>query len=208
VAVLGGGPYSYFRYEMHRAARNALGVYDEIAREFEAQFGRRHGAFEAYRVDDAEIVFFMMGSFATKAKAAVDGLRAAGQRVGLLRPRLLRPYPTQAIREALAGVRGVAVVDQNLSMGQGGVLHAELAAALSGQPGQPPLLVGFVGGLGGRDIRPEEFHEMVAVTRRALEAGRAPEPRLLYTERELREVRKLQGIGLAERRELEGGGPG
>jgi pyruvate ferredoxin oxidoreductase alpha subunit len=205
VAVLGGGPYSYFRYEMHRAAQNALAAYDEIADVFEAEFGRRHGALEAYRSDDAEIVFFMMGSFATKAKAAVDGLRAAGRRVGLVRPRLLRPYPAQAIRRALAGVRGVAVVDQNLSMGQGGVLHAELAAALHGQSGQAPLLVSFVGGLGGRDIRPEELHEMVEVTRRAVEAGRAPEPRLLYTEHELREMRKLQAVGLAERRELEAG---
>jgi pyruvate ferredoxin oxidoreductase alpha subunit len=205
VAVLGGGPYSYFRYEMHRAARNAVTVYDEIAREFEAGFGRQHGAIEAYRSEDAEVVFFMMGSFATKAKAAVESLRAAGQRVGLVRPRLLRPYPSEAIRSALAGVAGVAVVDQNLSMGQGGVLHAELAAALQGQPGQAPLLVSFIGGLGGRDIRPEEFEEMVAVTRRAVQAGRAPEPRLLYTEHELREVRKLQGIGLAERHELDAG---
>ena len=202
VAVLGGGPYSYFRYEVHRAAQNALSVYDEVADSFAAEFGRRHGLFEAYRTDDAEIVFFMMGSFATKAKAAVDRLRADGRSVGLLRPRVLRPYPGEEIAALLAGKQGVAVVAQNLSMGKGGVLHTELASALYARPDAPKVLVSFIGGLGGRDISPEEFFEMVAVTRKAVEEGRAPEPRLLYTATELREMRKLQSIAIAERHEI------
>jgi pyruvate ferredoxin oxidoreductase alpha subunit len=202
VAVLGGGPYSYFRYEMHRAAESALAVYGEIARDFEACFGRRYEAVEAYRVAGAEIAIVMMGSFSTKAKAAVDQLREAGARVGLVRPRLLRPYPAEAMRAALRGVRAVAVVDQNLSMGQGGVLATELAAALYGRPGAPATIASFIGGLGGRDSASEEFNEMVAVPRRAADEGRPPEPRLLYTETELRELRKLQGIALAERHDV------
>ncbi len=204
VAVLGGGPYSYFRYEMHRASQNALVAYDESARAFAEAFGREHPALEAYRTEDAEIVFVMMGSFATKAKAAVDRLRESGAAVGLVRPRLLRPYPRVAMRRALAGKRGVAVIDQNLSMGQGGVLHAELAAALHGQPDAPLVLASFIGGLGGRDIAPEEFFEIAEVTRKAADRGETPEPRLLYTEDELREVRKLQGIAVAERHEAGG----
>jgi pyruvate ferredoxin oxidoreductase alpha subunit len=207
VAVLGGGPYSYFRYEMHRAAEQALAVYDEVAADFERLVGRRHAAVETHRADDAEIVFLMIGSFATKALDAVERLRAAGQRVGLVRPRLVRPWPAEALRRALAGARGVAVIDQNLSLGSGGVLHAELAATLHGRRGAP-LLASFVGGLGGRDIAPEEFFEMAAVTRRAVESGSPPEPRLLYTRGELREVRKLQAIALAERHETAPGGPG
>jgi pyruvate ferredoxin oxidoreductase alpha subunit len=201
VAVLGGGTYSYFRYETHLAATNAVRVYDEIAADFETAFGRHHGALDTHRTEDAEIVFVMMGSFATKARDAVDRLRAAGSRVGLVRPRLLRPYPVEAIREVLAGKKGVAVVDQNLSVGKGGVLHTELASALYGVPDAPPILVSFVGGLGGRDISREEFYEMASVTRKAVEEGRAPEPRLLYTEEELREVRKLQAIAVVEREE-------
>ena len=203
VAVLGGGPYSYFRYETHLAAEQALDVYDEIAREFETSFGRAHPAVEAYRADDAEIVFFMTGSFATKAKDAVDRLRAAGQAVGLVRPRLLRPYPATEIRRHLTGRLGVAVVDQNLSMGKGGVLHSELASALYGSAGAPAVLASFIGGLGGRDIPAEEFYEMVAITRDAARTGRTPPPRLLYTQEELRELRKLQGVAIAERAEVE-----
>jgi len=199
VAVLGGGPYSYFRYETHLASLNALGVYDEVANEFADRFGRRHDAVEAYRCDDAEIVFVMVGSFATKAKEAVDRLRATGSRIGLVRPRILRPFPATALRSLLAGTRGVAVIDQNLSMGKGGVLHSELASVLYGQHDAPPILASFIGGLGGRDISIEELFEIAAVVRKAIEDGQAPEPRLLYTAAELREVRKLQNVAGVER---------
>jgi pyruvate ferredoxin oxidoreductase alpha subunit len=201
VAVLGGGPYSYFRYETHLALMNGLTAYDEIAAEFAERFGRTHPALEAYRCDDADIVFVMIGSFATKARAAVDRLRSAGRHIGLLRPRLLRPYPAAALTEQLTGKRGVAVIDQNISMGKGGVLHTELASALYGQPGAP-LLVSFIGGLGGRDIPVEEFFEMVRVVEDALQRGEAPPPRLLYTMDELREMRKLQAVAHVERDSL------
>lgn len=202
VAVLGGSPYSYFRYETHLAAQNGLAVYDEIATEFAERFGRSYTAVESYRCDDAELVFVMMGSFATKAREAVDRLRDNGQAVGLLRPRLLRPFPAQHFQQLLAGKKGVAVIDQNLSMGMGGVLHSELASALYGQPESPRILLSFIGGLGGRDISLEEFFEIAAVTQRAVEDVQVPPPRLLYTESELREVRKLQAVAKAERDEL------
>jgi pyruvate ferredoxin oxidoreductase alpha subunit len=198
VAVLGGSHYSYFRYEAHLAALQALTVYDEIAQDFAVRFGRSHPAIEAYRGEDAEIVLFMIGAFATKAKDAVDRLREQGWKVGLVRPRLLRPYPTALLRDILRGKRAVVVIDQNLSMGKGGVLHGELASVLYGQPGAP-LLLSFVGGLGGRDLPPEEFYEMVKAAQNAAETGMTPEPRLLYTSGELRELRKLQAIALHER---------
>ena len=198
VAVLGGSPYSYFRYQAHLAAQQALNVYDEVADAFAAEFGRHHPAVQAYRCDDAEIVLFMIGAFATKAMEAVDRLRDAGTKIGLVRPRLLRPWPVAALRRLLLGRAAVAVIDQNLSMGMGGVLQAELAAALYGQPGAP-LLLSFVGGLGGRDVSAEEFYEMARIARQAVTDGAAPPPRLLYSETELREVRKLQAIALAER---------
>jgi len=200
VAVLGGGPYSYFRYEMHRAAEQALEVYDEVAAAYAGATGRHHPAVETHRMEDAEVAFFMMGSYATQARDAVDRLRESGLRVGLVRPRLIRPWPAAALRRALAGVRGVAVVDQNLSLGRGGILHTELAATLQETAGAP-VLASFVGGLGGRDISSEELFEMARGTLRAAESGVAPEPRLLYTRGELAEIRKLQAVAHAERRE-------
>jgi pyruvate ferredoxin oxidoreductase alpha subunit len=201
VAVLGGGPYSYFRYETHLAALHGLDVYERVAAEFATLFGRQRGAVECYRTEDAEIVFYMIGSFATRAREAVDRLREAGQRVGLVRPRLLRPFPAGLVCAALAGLQGVIVIDQNLSIGQGGILYGELLAALYGKPEAPPVVTSFIGGLGGRDISPEEFYHMVTVTRQAIATGVVPAPRLLYTAGELREVRKLQAIAAVERQE-------
>jgi pyruvate ferredoxin oxidoreductase alpha subunit len=198
VAVLGGSAYSYFRYESHLAALNALPVYDEVAQDFETRFGRRHDAIEAYCCEDAEIVFLMIGAFATKAKDAVDRLRERGEKVGLARPRLLRPWPESKLRQLLGGKHAVIVIDQNLSMGKGGVLYAELASSLYGIA-QAPMLLSFIGGLGGRDFPREEFFEMLAVAKAALDNGIAPEPRLLYTRNELREVHKLQAVAAAER---------
>jgi pyruvate ferredoxin oxidoreductase alpha subunit len=158
---------------------------------------------ETYRCEDAELVLVMIGSFATKAKAAIDGLWAAGQRVGLVRPRLLRPFPAEALRCLLRHRKGVAVIDQNLSPGRGGILHTELAAALYGLPQGGPLLVSFVGGLGGRDIAEGEFVKIVEVLRQATQEGFAPPPRLLFTEEELQQVRRLQAIA-HDRNEGEG----
>jgi pyruvate ferredoxin oxidoreductase alpha subunit len=206
VAVLGGGPYSYFRYQMHLAARQALAVHAELAREFADTFGRRWDAVESYRMEGAEVALVLIGSLATRAKDAVDALRDAGRRVGLVRPRLLRPYPADGMAEALRGVRAVAVLDQDLSLGHGGVLATELSAALHGRGSPPPIVASFIGGLGGRDLGPEEFREMAEVALRAADAGRAPEPRLLYTGVELRELRKLQALAGAERERLAGDG--
>lgn len=203
VAVLGGSPYSYFRYETHLAAMNALKVYDAITDSFLQEFGRHYPAVETYRCEDAEIVFVMIGSFATKAIEAVDQLRDAGVAMGLVRPRLLRPFPVAAIQKVMEGKKGIAVIDQNISMGKGGVLHSEVASALYGKSNVPKILVSFIGGLGGRDISAEEFFEIAKVTKKAIKDRITPEPQLLYFKNELREIHKLQAIAHVEREELE-----
>ncbi len=194
VVVLNGSTYSYFRYQSHLAALNAGETFDQCAVFFEEMFGRSYRAVECYRCDDAEIAFLMIGSFATKAKAAVDQLRDNGLAVGLVRPLLLRPFPAEELRRALRGLRGIAVVDQNLSPGYGGILHAELGAHLYGQGDAGPVLVSFIGGLGGRDISPEEFFEMAQVTLAASDKGKVPPPRLLFTGDELRAMKKWQAV--------------
>src|SRR6516225_2060570 len=105
----------------------------------------------------------MAGSFATKARAAIQALRAEGKRVGLLRLRMIRPWPAAAVGAALAGRRGVAVIDQNLAPGAGGILFQEVAASVLHRPDCPQLLRSFVGGLGGKDISLAEFRHVVDV---------------------------------------------
>jgi pyruvate ferredoxin oxidoreductase alpha subunit len=93
------------------------------------------------------------------------------------------------------------VIDQNLSPGLGGVLRGELAATLYGRE-NAPVIAGFVGGLGGRDIAAEELYEIAEVTREAADRRESPPTRLLYTRDELRELRKLQTLAGAERNSL------
>ena len=202
MAVLGGGPYSYFRYEAHLAVQRVLSVYDEIADEFADTFGRRYDIIDNYQMDDAEYVFVMMGSYATKAHDAVDSLRNAGWKVGLARLRLFRPFPQEKIRQLLTGRRAVAVIDQNISMGMGGVLHSEFSTALYGMKDAPAVLASYIGGLGGRDISQQEFFEMINEIKQACDKGETPHPRLLYTHNELTEMRKLQAIAQAEHAEI------
>jgi len=194
MAVVASGIYSYFRYEAHLASLAALGVFRTAADEFEARFGRRYDPVMGYRTEDAEIVFVMIGSFATKAMEAVDRLRDAGHRVGLVRPLLLRPFPQDDLRNILAGRRGVAVIDQNLGAGRGGVLHAEVTSTLFGCTDPPRTVTSYIGGLGGRDIGPGEFYTMFEETAQAAETGDMPPPRLLYTEVELAQIRNAQTI--------------
>ena len=198
VAVLGGGPYSYFRYETHLAALAGEQAFKEAVADFSKIFGRNYAEVECYKIDDAEIVFVQMGSFATKARDAVDRLRKQGVKAGLVRPFLIRPWPNGALINALAGKKSVVVIDQNISMGMGGILHGEIASTLYGQPDAPPVLMSAIGGLGGRDIVFDEYAALANEALSAVESGKTPPPRLLYTETELREMRKFQDIAAVE----------
>jgi pyruvate ferredoxin oxidoreductase alpha subunit len=189
---LGGSTYSYFRHQIHLASVNALHVHEEAAVEFERLFGRRYDVVEAYQLEDAQDVLIMTNAYASKGKAAVDAAREQGRKVGLLRLRMIRPWPADAIRAALRGRRAVAVLDQNLSPGQGGILFQEIAACLYHEPLRPGALCSFIGGLGGKNISEGEFHAIFEQTADAGMRGTSVGPVLLYTEAEHREMEQLQ----------------
>jgi pyruvate ferredoxin oxidoreductase alpha subunit len=192
-AVLGGAPYSYFRYQQQLAQENALAVHAEVAQEFATRFGRRYGLVEAFQCDDADFVLVMSNAFATKGKAAVQRWRARGVKAGLLRLRMLRPFPADAIVATLRGRRAVAVIDQNLAPGLGGITYQEIAAALYHEQARPPLL-SVIGGLGGKDISSAEFEVVLRDLQRAANGERMTSPRLLYTNSDQSRVRALLKI--------------
>jgi len=195
VAVLGGSMYSYFKYQMHLASKNALEVYKEVCVEFEKEFGRNYDTIEGYMLDDAEYVLVMTNSFSSLGKAAVKKARERGIKAGLLRLRLIRPFPVKDIRAAIKGKRAVAVIDQNISIGKGGILHSEIASCLYNEK-QRPLLLSFIGGLGGKNISPGEFefifNKMIKV--KGMEGEEVETSQLLYTEEEWKEMARLKGI--------------
>jgi pyruvate ferredoxin oxidoreductase alpha subunit len=192
VAVLGGSAYSYFRYQLHLAQARALEVFDGVASEFERHFGRRYGAVELFEMDDADYVLVMSNAFATKGKAAVRRLRARGVKAGLLKLRLLRPFPREAIASALEGRKAVGILDQNLSPGLGGITFPEIAAALYPRSRVP--LVSVVGGLGGKNISDGEFDAIFRDLEKAAAGEPIPTLRLLYTEPEHERMETLLRI--------------
>jgi pyruvate ferredoxin oxidoreductase alpha subunit len=129
---------------------------------------------------------------------AIRRWRQAGHRVGLVRLRLVRPWPAAALIEALAGRRAIGVIDQNISPGLGGILFHELAGTLAAGGATPPVLRSFIGGLGGKDIGPAELDHILGVLESpaaALAPGAGPlEPELLFTRRDWDQVRNRQEL--------------
>jgi pyruvate ferredoxin oxidoreductase alpha subunit len=188
VAVLGGSVYSYFKYQLHLASLNAIAVYDEVASDFKRIFGRSYPAIEAFMIEDAEYVLVMSNSFTVKGKAAVKEFREKGLKIGLLRLRLIRPFPFAELRTLLNGKKAVVVIDQNISPGSGGILFNDISSALYHEPHRPDVLLSFIGGLGGKDISLAEFTYIIDEMRKSVETGIVPETQLLYTEHDLHQI--------------------
>ncbi|HSJ15614.1 MAG TPA: hypothetical protein VK939_14420 [Longimicrobiales bacterium] len=164
--------YMEMRLALQQAMREARVVFDEIEEEWEQQFGRRYGAVEADYTEDAEIVIVAAGTMVSTARHVVEQRRAAGERIGLVKVKMFRPFPTETLRAALRGVAKVAVLDRNLSPGHGGIFAEEIRSGLyEVPPDDRPKVFGYVLGLGGRDIRPETIGSIIDRTR----AAAAPE---------------------------------
>ncbi|HLA48884.1 MAG TPA: pyruvate synthase [Nitrospinota bacterium] len=191
IAVLGGPIYSYFKYQMHLASQKGLEVYKEISKEFENIFCRKYDTLEGYMTDDAEYILIMTNSFSTLGKAAVKRARERGIKIGLLKLRLLRPFPDFDIKDAIKESKVVAVLDQNIGIGKGGILYSEIASAIYNEQ-KRPMLLSFIGGLGGKNISESEFDFIFESMIKAYETGKAPAPQLLYTEAEWKEMERLK----------------
>ena len=160
------GPYSVTDYYMEAKRNQAEGmrhveqVVLDVAKEFAELSGREYGLFEAYRLDDAERAVVMIGSAAGTTKDAIDRLREKGEKVGLLKIRLYRPFPAEAIADALKNVKAVAVMDRAEGYtNHGGPLGADVMAALF-RARSTALATNIIYGLGGRDVRVEDMEQV------------------------------------------------
>lgn len=146
------------RSRKEMAAANDL-VFDEITkigREWGALTGRSYEPLEKYRCDDAEVVVVTMGSMCGTAREAIDDLRKQGIPAGLLKVRLFRPLPKQALQDALRGIPCAIVLDRNYSPGTGGILHQELKSVMYGQENAPKIH-GLLAGVGGLNVSAENI---------------------------------------------------
>jgi pyruvate ferredoxin oxidoreductase alpha subunit len=153
--------YHEFRYEIDNAAKRAKDVIRKAGKEFGTLFGRDYSAMvEEYRLEDAETAIVAMGSLCGTVKDSIDEMRAEGKKVGLLRIRVFRPFPSEDIAKALSMVKRVAVLDKNISLGAKGAVALEVKDALYGS--SIPVK-DYILGLGGRDVRKKDIKEIVAL---------------------------------------------
>jgi pyruvate ferredoxin oxidoreductase alpha subunit len=151
--------YMEARYQMQEAMENSMKVIEETNKEFEEIFGRKYGFVEEYKCEDAEIIIVAMGSICSTLRVCIDDMRERGEKVGLLKVRVYRPFPVEHIKKAIASADKIAVIDKNITFGLGGALYNDIKAKIDIEA------YDFIIGLGGRDITPDHIDEIVEKTK-------------------------------------------
>jgi pyruvate/2-oxoacid:ferredoxin oxidoreductase alpha subunit len=157
--------YMEMRWDQQEAMATALRMFGEIDADWRVLTDRGWGAIEPYHAADAELILVTSGTITSTARDVVDERRGNGEKVGLVKVKMFRPFPTVAIRHALRGAQRVAVLDRNVSPGHGGIFAEEIRSALYDvPPDDRPWLHGYVLGLGGRDVTPATIHDIIERT--------------------------------------------
>ena len=149
------------RQGIQQAMDQSREVTVQVDKAFGDMFGRYYGVVEPYRLDGAETILVTAGTVTSTSRVVVDSLREKGEPVGLLKIRMLRPFPFEWIRALLGEARHIAVIDRSISYGLSGGLAAEIRSALYDLEGAHPQVFGYIAGLGGKDLVPEDIEHMV-----------------------------------------------
>jgi phenylglyoxylate dehydrogenase alpha subunit len=162
--------FAEWRYKHAVAQQKAKKNLEDIEKEFEEAFGRSYGGqIEEYRTEDAEIVLINMGSQTGAVREVVDSRRENGEKIGVVKIRLFRPFPRERLLETLRGKKAVGVFDRNVGFGwQSGITFMEVKAAIQDLPVNLPV-TGFIVGIGGTDCSLEMVERAVDITRLAAE---------------------------------------
>jgi pyruvate/2-oxoacid:ferredoxin oxidoreductase alpha subunit len=154
VPVVPSELYQKYKYMAQGSMDSAKEIAVRVGHEFKEGFGRGYGIIEPIMLEDAEVALVTAGSITSTARVAIKELRAQGKKLGLLKLRLFRPFPVEAVQVALRGKKKIAVIDRNISLGGGGIFCQELRAALV-HSSEHPLIYSFIAGIGGTDVTSE-----------------------------------------------------
>ncbi|MBI2183532.1 MAG: pyruvate ferredoxin oxidoreductase [Thaumarchaeota archaeon] len=163
------------RRQNFEATKRAKGIIYQAYKEFNEVFKTNYEQpfFEEYMTEDAEAVLLGLGTISMPAKSAVRRLREKGKKVGFVRLRWFRPFPTEELRSCLSRFKGIGVVDRDLSYGSpdlGGVVFNEVRSCLYPLE-EHPRVVNFIAGLGGREI---SIDDAVMMYEQSLRATKEP----------------------------------
>ncbi|MCG3260079.1 MAG: pyruvate ferredoxin oxidoreductase [Candidatus Heimdallarchaeota archaeon] len=157
--------YMEIKRQQEEAMQNAYKVTKDAMQEFSEMSGRKMEIIEKYHLEDAEYAFVSYGATAGNAKAVVDRLRAKGEKVGALKIRLFRPFPSLDIFQALSGIKAAIILDRSVTFGSPGtIVQTDIASALYGKENVPSLH-GYINGLGGRVLTLPEIEEVYEMSK-------------------------------------------
>lgn len=160
------------KFQQGLAMKNAKDVILEVSKEFEEMTGRKYGLFEEYKMEDADMAIVVLNSTAGTAKYTIDRLREKGMKVGLIKPRVFRPFPVYEIAEALKNVKAVAVMDKADSLnGAGGPLFEDVTSAMFIAGVTSPKVVNYIYGIGGRDVKTTDIEKVYNDLRYIIDTG-------------------------------------
>lgn len=149
------------RYQMQVALNDALSVYEEEAAAYAELTGRNYQAVEVYGDEDAEVALFLLNSAAEIAKNTVDQMRAQGKKVKIIKPNIIRPFPTNQVKEALAGVKRLIVAERNDTPGSE---NGNLAGDINGIILRNKMDIeskSLIYGLGGNELYIEDVEKIL-----------------------------------------------
>jgi len=163
--------YHEYKRAQHEVMTKVPNVVLEVAADFEKMTGRKYDLFEKYRLDDAEMAVVVMSSAAGTTKDIIDQYRDRGIKVGLLKPRMFRPFPYLEIADALQHVKAIAVLDRADSFGGYGPLFSEITGAVMSMDTKPAM-INKIFGLGGRDYLPVQAEQVLDELVKVAETGK------------------------------------
>ncbi len=169
VPVVPSELYQKYKHMAQASMDSVKEIAARVDQEFKQGFGRSYGIVEPIMLEDAEVVLVTAGSITSTARVAIKNLRTQGKKIGLLKVRLFRPFPVEAVQVALRGKKRIAVIDRNISLGSGGIFCQELRAALI-HSAEHPFTYSYIAGIGGTDVTPEVIEKI------ALDAMNRDEP--------------------------------
>lgn len=161
LAFSAGPEHNYiFKYKEHRALLRAREVITEAEKRFAEIFGRNYtGLLETYKTEDADYILITLGSITGLCREIADDLRSAGKKVGVVRLRYLRPFPTEELALLVKNAKAIGVLEKDISFGNEGTVFTNVNSALF-QFGLNIPSYDFIGGLGGQNISHENIEEI------------------------------------------------
>ncbi|HIE35470.1 MAG TPA: 2-oxoacid:ferredoxin oxidoreductase subunit alpha [Campylobacterales bacterium] len=134
----------------HNDLMNSPKVIKRVFEEFKELTNREYDFVYKYKMDDADIAIFALGTTVESARVAADQMRKDGIKAGVVSLRVFRPFPFKEVQEALSNIKAVATMDRSAPGGTFGALFNEISAAMLAA-GKNPIILNYIYGLGGRD---------------------------------------------------------